>query len=190
MARVPYISKDDLPEEAHHIYDRIAQTRGAVESDKPMPHSFRALLNSPKAAEAVGQLGEYLRFNSSLDATVRETAILSVAKALDSDYEWAHHVDIARQVGVRDEVIEAIRIGRAPMGLPAKEGIFTQGAKELVEKGTLSPRTFQAIDHLLGPAQTVEFVVLVGYYAMLGTALRALDVELEPGLTSNLHDPA
>ena len=49
-------------------------------------------------------------------------------------------------------------------------------------KGTLTERTFQAVLHLLGPQETVDFIVLVGYYAMMGTAMAALGVELEPGL--------
>ena len=72
------------------------------------------------------------------------------------------------------------------MGLPAKEGVFAQAAKELVGKGTLTDRTFQAVLHLLGPQQTVDLIGLVGYYAMLGGALNALGIELEPGLESGL----
>ena len=154
---------------------------GNVEPFPEAPNSFRLLLNSPDAAEAVGRLGEYLRLQSSLDPVVREIAILSTAKALNNTYEWTHHEPIARQVGVRDEVIESIKSGRAPMGLPAKEGVFAQAAKELVTKGTLSERTFQAIEHLLGPQQSVDLLVLIGYYAMLGTVLSALGAELEPG---------
>ena len=33
----------------------------------------------------------------------------------------------------------------------------------------------------------MELVVLIGYYAMLSTALSALGVELEPGLESSLN---
>jgi 4-carboxymuconolactone decarboxylase len=187
MARVPYVDREELREADRSIYDRIAQTRGAVEPDTPMPNSFRALLNSPGAAEAVGRLGEYIRFESSLDPVAREIAILSVARHTNSDYEWAHHEPVARREGVTDEVIEAIRTGRAPMGIPAKDGIFAQAAKELVSQGTLAPRTFQAVEHLLGPAGAVELVVLIGYYAMLSTVLSALDVELEAGLESSLN---
>ena len=73
------------------------------------------------------------------------------------------------------------------MGLPAKEGVFVQAAKELARKGTISERTFEAILHLLGPQQTVDLVVLIGYYAMLAGALSALGVELEPGMESTLR---
>ena len=187
MANVPYVDREDLPEADRSIYDRIASTRGAAEPDVPMPNSFRALLNSPRAAEAVGRLGEYVRFESTLEPVAREIAILSVARQTNSDYEWAHHEPVARRVGVPDQVIESIRTGRAPMGIPAKDGIFAQAAKELVSKGTLSPRTFQAVEHLLGPGGTVDLVVLIGYYAMLSTALSALGVELEPGLESSLN---
>ena len=188
MARLPFVSRDDLPEDQRPIFDRIAETRAGDASDGGVPHSFGVLLNSPAVAEAVAGLGEYLRFSSSLDPVVREIAILSVAREIDSHYEWAHHEPVARRVGVRDETIESIRSGRAPMGLPAKEGVFAQAAKEIAGKGTMTERTFQAILHLLGPAQTVDLIVVAGYYAMLGGALSALDVELEPGLKDGLAE--
>jgi 4-carboxymuconolactone decarboxylase len=187
LARVPYVDRENLPEADRPIYDRIARTRAAAEPDVPRPNSFRAPLNSPAAAEAVGGLGEHIRFGSTLDPVAREIAILSVARQTDSDYEWAHHEPVARRVGVNDQVIEAIRSGRAPMGIPAKDGIFAQAAKEMVSDGTLSPRTFQAVEHMLGPGGAVELVVVVGYYAMLSTALSALGIELEPGLESSLN---
>ena len=182
MARVPYVSRDELPGDKQHVYDHIAETRASVESGGETPHSYQALMNSPDAAEVVAALGEYLRFSSPLDPVVRKTAIMAVAHELNSRYEWAHHEPIARRVGVRDQVIESIKSGRAPMGLPAKEGVFAQAAKELAGKGTMTERTFQAVLHLLGPQQTVDLVVLIGYYAMMSGALNALGVELEPGL--------
>ena len=183
MARLPYVNREMLTGDSLDTYDRIAETRGSVEPDTPMPNSFRVLLNNPEAAAAVGQLGEYLRFNSSLEPTVREIAILSVAQQTGSGYEWAHHEPVARAVGVRPAVIESIHSGRAPMGLPAKEGVFAQAAKELVDGGSLTEHTFQAVEHLLGPAGVVDFIVLVGYYAMLATALSALGVEVEEELS-------
>ena len=72
------------------------------------------------------------------------------------------------------------------MGLPAKEGVYVQAAKELVRDGTLTDRTFQAILHLLGPSQTVDLVVLVGYYCLLGGVISSLGVELEEGKQDSL----
>ena len=116
MARVQYVERDQLNEDGQRIFDHIAETRGSIEPNTLMPNSFRALMNSPKAAEAVGQLGEYLRLHTSLDPVVREIAIISVARHTNSDYEWAHHEPIAREVGVRPQVIESIRTGQRADG--------------------------------------------------------------------------
>ena len=185
MARVPYVSREDLPAEKQSVYDHIEATRGGIDG-KGIPNSFRLLLNSPDAAEAVGTLGEHIRLGSTLHPAFRETAILGVARALDSQYVWAHHEPIARAVGVRPQVIESIRSGRAPMGLPPKEGVFAQAGKEFVHNGSLSERTFQAVEHLLGPQGAVELVVVIGYYAMLNAVLGSLGIELDEHLEASL----
>ncbi len=181
MPRLPYVDRTDLPEDKQHVYDAIEKSRGAV------ANVFRALLNSPDAASKVGELGGYLRYETTLDPAIREMVILTTARELGIEYEWTHHVSVARDAGVREEVIEAIRSGRAPMGLPAKEGVFAQAAKELLRDPTLSDATFQAIEHLVGPEQTVDLIVLVGYYAMLARVIKTLGVELEEGTVSDLQ---
>ena len=186
LARLPYISREDLPEEKRHIYDRIADSFRRVEAHSGVPLGMQAIFNSPDAAEAMATVADYLRIRSSLDPVIREIAILSTARERNSQYEWAHHEPIARNVGVREEVIESIRTGRAPMGLPAKEGVFAQAAKELAGKGSMTERTFQAILHLLGPQQTVDLVLLIGFYTMVSGTLSALGVELEEGLEPGL----
>ena len=176
MARVPYVTRESLPAEKVGIYDRIASTRGSVQN------VFAALMNSPDAAEVVTAVGEYLRYRCPLDPAIRETAILATAREMGNRYEWAQHEPVARQVGVREDVIEAVRSGRAPMGLPPKEGVFAQGARELVRNGELSDDTFAAIEHLLGTARTVDFVVLVGYYSMVARIISTLRVDFDDWL--------
>ena len=180
MARVPYINRDNLPESQQPIFDQIANTRGSGVSNV-----FAALMNSPEAAKAVISIGEYIKNQSHLEPIIRETAILSAAKELNSGYQWAQHETLAREVGVRDEVIESILSGKGPMGLPAKEGIFIQSAKELVKNSKLNDRTYQALDHLLGPQLTVDFIVTVGYYIMLSRVIEGLGVELDDHLELN-----
>ena len=180
MPRLPYVTREDLPPDKQHVYDRIAGTRGVV------LHVFQAMLNSPDISRPLSELGEYIRYRSPLDPAVREIAILATARECGSEYEWAQHEPVAREAGVTEAVIDAIRTGRAPMGIPAKEGVFVQAAKELLRDGTLSDTTFQAIEHLLGPLQTVDLIVLVGYYSMVARTIKALGVELEEGKRSSL----
>ena len=180
MAKLPYVTRNELPKDKRHVYDRIAETRGSVD------HIFRLLLNSPDAAEVATSVGEYIRYRSPLDPAIREISILSVARELDCEYEWAQHEPIARRDGVSDSTIESIRSGRAPMGVPAKEGVYVQGVKELVRDGALSEATYSAIEHLLGPSLTLDYLVLVGYYSMLARIMATLEIELDEGLEANL----
>ena len=172
MARVKYVKRDDLTEEQKPIFDRIAETRGSVDN------VFTALLNNPQAAKVVTSVGEYIRYNSKLDPVIRETAILTTAKELNNSYEWAQHEPVARKVGVRDQVIDSILAGKGPMGLPAKEGIYIQAARELIRNATINKTTFQALDHLLGTELTIDYVVTVGYYSMLARIISAFSNSL------------
>ena len=176
MALIPLIDRQDMPENKRHIYDAIAGTRGSV------LNVFRSLLNSSDAAEVVSQLGEYIRYRSGLNPSAREIAILATAKENNVPYEWSQHEPIARKVGVRDDVIASIKSGKAPRGLPPKEGIFVQASKELVNDGSLNKTTLDALIHLIGIVQTIDLMVLVGYYSLLGNILKSLEVELDPGV--------
>ena len=186
MPRLPLVPIDELSPDQRKVYAHIGIVRGAPDAEQSVPLPFQVLFNSPDAATAVASLDEYLRFSSRLDPVIRETAILSTAREMGSQYEGAHHEPVARQAGVRDEVIDSIRTGRAPMGLPAKEGVFAQAAKEMVARGTLTDRTFEAVLHLLGPQETVDLIVLIGYYTMIVRVIDALGIELEPELSPGL----
>jgi 4-carboxymuconolactone decarboxylase len=81
---------DTLTADARRVYDKIAARRGAIRGP------FASLMHHPALAEKVGDLGEYLRFGSTLPGDVRELAILVTARAVSQPYEWVAHEKIAR----------------------------------------------------------------------------------------------
>ena len=111
MTNVPRIkSREDLPEEGWEAYDEIVGSRGGVSGP------FSVLLNSPEAGRRVGHLGAYIRFESSLPGEVTELAILVTAREWDCQYEWTYHEPLAREAGVREEAIAAVRDRTARRG--------------------------------------------------------------------------
>src|SRR5258705_175684 len=52
---------------------------------------FHALLRSPELADRVRHLGDYVRFESTVPAALRELAILLVARFWSAHYEWNAH---------------------------------------------------------------------------------------------------
>ncbi|HEY6395771.1 MAG TPA: hypothetical protein VIX12_10170, partial [Candidatus Binataceae bacterium] len=55
-ARVPYLNREDLPEAAREIFDRLIQERGA-----PVGNIFRTLAHTPNLLRRFLALGGELR---------------------------------------------------------------------------------------------------------------------------------
>jgi len=176
MPRIPTVTRDSLPADKQAAYDAIAESRGHVAGPFPV------LLNSPEVASRIGRLGHYLRYESTLKPHIRELAILTVAREFDCQYAWTSHDPLARQAGVRDEAITALRDGKAPDGLTAEEAAIVRYGQELVRHRRVSEPTFQAVLKQLGVQGITELTATMGYYTMLGFSLNAFDVQPEKPL--------
>lgn len=182
MSRVPLMSKGDLPEEKQIFYDEISSLRGHV------ARPFEALLNSPETASKVAMLGEQLRYASpTIAPEVREITTLTIAKICNCQYVWTHHIESAKETGVRQEVIEAIRKGGPPRRILPKESVYIQFTRELLENKHVMDATYSAVEHLLGKQATIDLVIIIGYYTMLCLSINALEVNLEEGIVPDLE---
>src|SRR5712691_8806335 len=104
--RLPLLEREDLDEAGRKIYDR-ASTPGRTIAGLQGPAGIQ--LYSPKAGEHLGELNRYLRFQSGLDPRIREIAILTVAREMDSQFEWVAHEPEALKEGVAPTVIDVIK---------------------------------------------------------------------------------
>lgn len=177
MSRVPYLTKENLPQDKQGLYDQIAEHRGHV------ARPFEALLNSPEVATRVALLGEQLRYASpTIAADVREIVTLTIARTLECQYIWTHHCSSARETGVREEVINAIKEGGPPRRLLPKESVFIQFTRELIDEKRIRDATYSAVEHLLGQQGAVDLIITIGYYTMMCLAINGLDLDLEEGV--------
>ncbi len=180
MARVPYMKREDLAPEDQQHFDGIAGSRGRV------GNNFAALLNSPEATGRLAAFGEYVRFHSEIPEPLKELAILCAAREANNPYVWTAHERLAREKGVADSAINAVRDRSAPAGLRGDEARIVRYAKELLTTHQVSDETFGAVHRLLGNQRTVELTLLTMYYSTLAHALQALKVDLPAGATSTL----
>src|SRR5439155_12362875 len=120
MARVRPLEREDLPAEHRHIYDDIASSRGRVQPN------FKALLNNPLATARMAALGGYVRFETPLSPRAKVLAVLTTARENEGDYVWTANLHQARNAGVDEATIEAIRERRAPQGLALEDALIVQ----------------------------------------------------------------
>jgi 4-carboxymuconolactone decarboxylase len=170
MARVRPLEREDLPAEYRHIYDDIAASRGGV------PPNYHALLNNPLAASRMAALGSYVRFEASLPPRVKALAVLATAREHEGDYVWTANQPQARNAGVDEATIKAIRERRAPQDLASEDAVIVQFTLELLRQHRITDATFQAVQQRLGDAGVIDLLILIGYYGSLSHALSALEV--------------
>jgi 4-carboxymuconolactone decarboxylase len=168
MARLDLITAaGNLAPDARAAAARIVESRGEV--SRP----FQLLLHSPALAERVAELGHLVRFGSSLRASDRELVTLATGRAVGCAFVWESHLEPAATAGVPAETIEVLR--GEPARLGTRERVLVSFVDELCGTGTVSEGTFDAVRELLGPRETVELALTIGYYTMLGYVMGACD---------------
>jgi 4-carboxymuconolactone decarboxylase len=177
MSRLPNLLKrDEVPAELQEAYDRVAALRNGSVSGP-----YGILLHSPELAERVAALGEFVRWNSSLSPAQSETVIAAAARHWNAGLMWGAHVRLAREAGVREEVIAAIG-SRAPLDdLDPGEAALIRYVRELLETNRVQQSTFEALRTVVGERGVVDLTGLIGYYATVGFTLNAFEVEPPPG---------
>ena len=177
MPRLPNMTvRDEVPGELTDAYDRVAALRNGAVSGP-----YGVLLHSPELAEQAAALGQYVRWNSDLTPAQRETAIVTAARQLDARLMWGAHVRLAREAGVREEVIETIG-QRADLGeLAEEEAVIVRYVRELLNANRVTNRAFEALRAVVGDRGVVDLTGLIGYYALVGFTLNAFEIEPTEG---------
>ena len=186
-ARLPTVERGTLDAEGRRVFDVI------VNPDSRYADGLRGPIGmwmySPPMAEHLFPASTYLRYGAdgARDQRLTELAILTAARALDSQYEWSAHEGLGRTAGLEDEIIDFLRHDR-PLadgaGLPGfgeVERTIVAAVREMIRAPRLGRETFEAAQRLLGNQGIVDLVGLIGHYTLVNYTLKAFDVQRPPG---------
>jgi alkylhydroperoxidase family enzyme len=116
---------------------------------------------------------------STLPLQLRELVTLRVSLLQKSDYEWTQHVAIARQVGLGDEHIEAVRKGPTASLWSELESVALQAVDQLADGANVDDATWNALGRYLTAKEQIELLFIIGTYTLLCWAFNAMRVPLE-----------
>ena len=174
MSRNPELSRDDLDADGQQLYDEILAARGSIAGP------FRVWLHSPEFTRRATQLGEFLRYHTSLSPRLSELVILITARQQQCPAEWAIHESLAHKAGLASEIIEALASDRRPTFTePAEEALY-DFCTQLHQTHTSSAAALQHLLETLGTAAAVEVTGLCGYYTMVAMTLNAFAISADP----------
>jgi 4-carboxymuconolactone decarboxylase len=189
VSGLPRLRPEILGAEQRSLYDAVLRSPRAavagrahlVRDDGSLTGPFDAWLRSPAVGALLERVGMALRTNTVLPADAREVAVLVVAEAWGSDFEWRVHRMLAGAAGVPQEVIEAVGAqrplpGAAPVVIAAHDIAF-----DLVHERRIRPATFDVALAALGERGLVEVVVTVGFYQLVSGTLATGAADLAAG---------
>lgn len=188
--RLPWPAPDDLSGDAERLYDAIARGPRATgpqyfrltDDAGRLEGPFNAMVVAPGVGDAIQSLGAAIRFQSSLSPRTREIAILCVAAAARSDFEWYAHEGIGRAAGLDEDDLAGIRDLAATPDPDPLSAIVKVVATSLATRREIDEQDYAEAERLLGTVGLVELVTLVGYYLMLDLSMRAFRTPLPRGV--------
>jgi len=175
MSKLPNATRESMNAEQQKIWDKIHEGRTGGGG----PYSM--LMHSPEMAQHFAATEDYFRNNSLLPDADREVIILTAAREVEARYAWTRHEIRAHKVGVKPEVIEAIRAHADTDKFTGKEQLLVQFTRTLMNRHELPDELFKQMESEFGHAKFIEAVGLLGHYITIGTVIRMFDVKPPAG---------
>src|SRR5262245_33800378 len=175
--RLPLLRREDLDDIGKAAYDRGTKP-GATMMGLQGPAGVQLYT---KGAPHLVALNQYLRFESGISPRIREIAILTTAREMDSQFEWAAHEPEALRVGVPAEVIDVIKHRRGTNDIDEADAAVIELGRQIWRTHKVTSELFATAKSLFGPNMLIDLVLLMGNYAGTAALLATVDMQLHDG---------
>lgn len=177
--RLPLPKRDEMDDAGKKVYDRIADPSRNSLVGLQGPAGIR--LASPQLANIMEDVNNYVRYQTGFSARLTEVAILTTAREMDHQFEWAAHEKAGLKAGLEPSLIDIIKYRKPLTGVAEKEAVTIQLGRELVGKRKVTSETFAHALQLYGKKGLVDVVSLMSQYMATGALLTAFDIQLPEG---------
>jgi 4-carboxymuconolactone decarboxylase len=147
---------------------------------------FEALLHSPGLAMPAQEVGEHIRFHSSLPTMLNEMAIMLVSRRWTAQFEWHAHRKMAEDAGLDTAIGDAIAVGKRPE-LDADATAIYEFVEKLLETGNVTDAEWDAVVSRWGKEGAIDLIGLVGFYCMVSFILNVDQYPIPDGLPEPLQ---
>jgi 4-carboxymuconolactone decarboxylase len=173
VARIPPVTRDEIPDAEKRAYDEFIKSRGS----RPVAGPYALLLHMPEMAQRLEALRTYIRGEASLPQKLQELVMITVAREMDCAFIWQAHAAAARQAGVRDDIVDQIREKKTPTNLDLDELTVVNFTRELLQTRKVSQSSFDAAISRFGQRGMMTLTNLVACYAVLAYNMNTYELE-------------
>jgi len=181
--RFPVLQPDQMNVDQKKLLEALlAGPRGggnaSPEAVQRMLHRgpFNAWMRSPELGNRLQNIGEYIRFKTSLPPRLNEFAILITAREWSSQYEWYAHYPLAMKAGLDAKVADELAHNKRPSAMSDDEAAVYEFCIQLHRTRNVDDATFNRALALLGERGVVDLIGVSGYYTAVSMTLNVAQV--------------
>jgi 4-carboxymuconolactone decarboxylase len=137
---------------------------------------FNAWMRSPDLGNRLQNVGEYIRYRTSLPVRLNEFAILITAREWSSQYEWYAHYPLAMKAGLNAKVADELALGERPTAMSDDEAAVYEFCIQLHRTRNVDDATFNRARALFGEQGVVDLIGVSGYYTAVSMMLNVAQV--------------
>jgi 4-carboxymuconolactone decarboxylase len=150
---------------------------------------FRTFARNPPADELRNAVGKHVRDETSLVPRNREQLIMRVGVLCRSEYEWAAHSRIGRQVGMNDADVARVIAGPSSPGGNALETALLRAADELYRDDVVRDATWDTLAKDFSERQLLDALFTFGAFRSATYAINSAGVQLDANMTELRFPP-
>lgn len=165
--KIPLPNPDDLPEEI-----------GKIVSASPL-NVVKMMANAPASFLGFQELAAGVLYKSQFDPRKREIAVCRIGHVTRANYEWTHHVRVAKRLGITDKEIAIIGSENPVTSLDEEGNLLCRVADEISLQVRLSDEALARILERYGVRGATELILCCSYFNMVSRFLESTRVELE-----------
>lgn len=126
------------------------------------------------------RVSEHIRDATTLSDWYREVLLIRIGVLCRSEYEWAAHSRIGRNVGMSDADLARIVAGpEHPNDDPVEQALL-RATDEIYRDDVVSDETWGALAAALDTEQLLDMLIAIGGYRMFSMAINTFGVQLDP----------
>lgn len=173
--RIPLITREGATDEQRRVGDFIYVKRG---EEYAGPSAL--MLRIPRLAECFEFMREHVQA-AGLPDDLHQLATLVLARHWSVDYIWNVRANIARRVGIAEDIIQAIANRKKPkFADPRLDAIYDYVSDLLGPVGVPDAVYDKAKQALGSDDQLMELTAVVGLYTFLAFQGRLADLPMQP----------
>ncbi len=182
MSRLTPLTTAEMDPKRAEFVAQMADGRSNV-GDGHIGGPFDAWGINPSIGRRIWQLGGAIRSKPSIDRRYIELAILVTGQLWQAQFEWWAHETMARDAGLPEAVIQAIKVGEEPEFTDEGDETAWRLCTMLHHDKRVDDATYAAAVAAHGETGVADLIHTLGFYVLVCMTLNTFEVQLPEGAT-------